>query len=221
MGVNTTLADGEVTAFARHELLAVLGEGFGGRVFLAGGAFKTLLTGRPPRDLDIWGATDRDRADLVERLEARGSRVDRHPFGDVFQVADREIEVPDKTEPPTLEERLARFDLALSAVGAEWDSGHLRAVVHPLARESVDRRSVFLLKPLVNWRHCLSTLARARRYAAELDFSLPAEEEAAVWEVFDAQDGEMQRGMIARYELAAMSGWGVLEEATRRMHGRR
>ena len=79
------------------------------------------------------------------------------------------------------------------------------------------RREVLLLKPLVNWRHCLSTLARSRRYAADLGYSVPPEEEAEVWRTFDAQDAEMQRGMIERYERAAMQGWNVGEEAVARM----
>lgn len=57
MDVNVVLPESEIVAFAGRELRAVLGQDFDGRVFLAGGAFKTLLTGRPPRDLDIWGAT--------------------------------------------------------------------------------------------------------------------------------------------------------------------
>jgi hypothetical protein len=211
------LAPDAVAAFGRRELESVLGEHYTGRVFLAGGAFRTLLTGRPPRDLDLWAPAPRDRDALLARLEARGRRTGRHPFGDAFVVRGREVEVPDKAEPPTLEERLARFDLALSAVGVEWDASAVRAVVHPLALESVARREVLLLKPLVNWRHCLSTLARARRYADDLGYTVPAEEEAEVWRVFDAQDAEMQRGMIARYDLAAVRGWGVGEEARRRV----
>ena len=81
------------------------------------------------------------------------------------------MEVPDKTEPAELEDRLARFDLALSAVGVEHAAdGGWRAVIHPLALESVLRREMLLLKPLVNWKYALATLERMRRYAAELGF---------------------------------------------------
>lgn len=128
--------------------------------------------------------------------------------------------MPDRAEPDALEERLARFDLALSAVGVEWNRGAVRAVVHPVARESVARREVLLLRPLVNWRHCLSTLARARRYAEELGFDVSAEEEQLIWRTFDEQDFEMRSGMIDRYRLAASPGWGVLEEAERRLRSK-
>ncbi|MBM4366481.1 MAG: hypothetical protein FJ102_09710 [Deltaproteobacteria bacterium] len=220
MAVVAALDPLAVAEFGRREIASVLGEDFDGRVFLAGGAFRTLLTGRSPRDLDLWGPTPEDRDRIVARLEAQGRRAARHPFSDAFVVDGRDVEVPDMAEPPTLEERLARFDLALSAVGVEWLAGAVRAGVHPLAMESVERREVLLLKPLVNWRHCLSTLARARRYAEDLGYSVPAEEEAVVWRTFDEQHADMQRGMIERYERAAMRGWGVGEEAEARTHVR-
>lgn len=212
------LSDENVVAFARRELVATVGLDLPGRVFLAGGAFKTLLHGRPPRDLDLWAPAPADRVLLVERLRARGAvPMDRHSYADVFTLAGREIEVPDNAEPPTLEGRLGRFDLALSAVGVELDRGHLRAVIHARARESVERGEVLLLAPLVNWRHALGTLARARRYADELGWRLPLSEEAHVWGVFDAQPREEQCRMIERYRKTAVPGWGVIGEAEARM----
>jgi hypothetical protein len=67
------------------------------------------------------------------------------PFADAFELADRMIEVPHKVEPPTLQERLARFDIGLSAVGIEHRPGEAWAAsIHPLALESVRRREVLL-----------------------------------------------------------------------------
>lgn len=43
------------------------------------------------------------------------------------------------------------------------------------------------------------------------------EEEAEVWQVFDAQPPEMQQGMLERYGRAALGGYGVLEEARCRL----
>jgi broad specificity phosphatase PhoE len=213
------LTEGDVVELARREVGAVVGLDCDARFFLAGGAFKTLLTGRPPRDLDLWTPSDQDRARLINALMRRGaSRLTPRPFADAFEVAGRIVEVPLRTEPDTLEERLARFDLALSAVGAEHEPGdRWRAFVHPLARASVERRAVLLLKPLVNWKHALSTLARLRRYAGELRFSAPPEEEAEVWRVFDAQPREVQLGMVSRFDLAAVGDQGVREEATCRL----
>lgn len=185
---------------ARREVAATVGLDCAARFFVAGGAFKALLTGRPPRDLDIWGATPKDRELLVAALRQRGAReLPPPPFGEEFEINGRVVDIPHRAEPPTLEGRLARFDLALSAIGVEHSAGTWRAVVHHLARECVERREVLLLKPLVNWKYALSTLDRMRRYARELGFTVPAAEEEFVWACYDAQDAETRAGMVERY----------------------
>lgn len=213
------LNERDVVELARREVAAVAGIACKARFFLAGGAFKSLLTGRPPHDLDLWAPSATDRAALLDALAQHGARpLPPRPFAHAFEVAGRVVDVPHKTEPSTLDERLARFDLALSAVGAEHLSGdRWRGVVHPLARASVERREVLLLKPLTNWRHALTTLERLRRYAAELDFHVPPEEEAEVWRVFDAQSPAMRLDMLDRFERSGRGGFGVREEARRRL----
>lgn len=217
MAIEDPLALERVLQFAADELGATIGLDFPGRVFVAGGAFKTLIHGRPPRDLDLWAPSPEDRARLVERLELRGAIArPRHAYSDVYYIAGRELEIPDRTEPDTLEARLRRFDIGLSAVGVESSHGSLGAVVDPVARASVEHRSVFLLKPLANPRHVLSTIARARRYADELGWSVPETDESLAWSVFDAADADEQTRLLERYERAALPGWGVREEAERR-----
>lgn len=213
-------ADGDVIEFARREIAATVGLDTGARFFLAGGAFKSLLTGRPSRDLDLWATSERDRRLLIDALQTRGARtVDLGPFADAFELAGRVIEIPHKTEPDTLSKRLARFDIGLSAVGVEhrpdctWS-----ALVDPRAIESVRRREIRLLKPLVNWKYALTTLERMRRYAHELGFTVPPEEEAEVWRVFEAQDGDLREGMVERFRRTGSDSFGVMEEVASRYH---
>jgi len=210
-----TLDEDHVIELARREIAGTVGLTCPARFFLAGGAFKTLLHGRPPRDLDLWAPSAHDRAALVETLLARGARkLDGGLFSDTFEIRERIVDVPDKVEPSTLEERLARFDLALSAIGAEHiGDDRWRASIHPLALTAAAARQILLLKPLVNWRHALTTLVRARRYARELRFELPDAEQAEVWRVFDAQEPGMRHGMIERLERSAGGAEGVLEQA--------
>ena len=211
------LAPERVVDFGRSTLFPLLGA-FPGRLFLAGGAFKTLLHGRTPRDLDLWAASAEDRQDLIAHLVERGAaRRPRHAYSEVLEYLGQEIEIPDAVNPPILEDRLAKFDIALSAVGVEWDAGRVRSVVHPLAHESAVRREILLLHPLVNWRHVLGTLARAHRYATELGWPLPAEQEAAAWTLFERQDAEEQTRMLERYRNTAIPDARVLDEALRRM----
>ncbi len=213
------MEDRDVIEFARREIEWTLGPDVQARFFLAGGAFRTLLTGRPPRDLDLWAPTPDDREHLVRHLKDRGARrTSEGQYAETFELRDRVIEVPRKTEPTTLEERLARFDIALSAVGVEHrPGGRWRAMVHPLALESAKRSEVLLLKPLVNWKYALPTLERARRYAADLGYRIPPEEEAEVWRVFDSQTPEMQQGMLERLERTTICDHGVRQEALCRL----
>jgi broad specificity phosphatase PhoE len=208
------LQESDVIEFARREIAATVGLASDARFFLAGGAFKSLLTGLPPRDLDLWAPSARDRTLLIEALRSRGARpLEARPCADAFELADRVIEIPFKEEPPTLAERLARFDIALSAVGVEHrPGGQWSACIHPLASESVRRRQVLLLKPLVNWKYALATLERMRRYARELGFESPPEEECEVWQLFDAQPDEMRAGMVERYLRTSAGGFGIAEE---------
>ena len=94
--------------------------------------------------------------------------------------------------------------------------GSWSVLVHPLAEESVRRREVLLLRPLVNWKYALATLERMRRYAAELGFVVPPREEEEVWRVFEEQPPEMRAGMVERYHRTAQGGFDVAEEAARR-----
>jgi broad specificity phosphatase PhoE len=213
------LDDGDVLEFARREIAWTIGSDCPARFFLAGGAFKTVLTGRPPSDLDIWAPSDADREMLVKVLLDRGARqLESKPFAAAFRIADRIVELPFHTNPSTLEGRLERSDIALSAVGVEHLPGDTwRVLVHPLAHESVRRREVLLLKPLINWKYVLATLDRARRYSAELGYRVPPEEEAEVWRVFESQPADMRRGMLERFDRSARGGHGVHEEAECRL----
>ncbi len=213
------LRERDVIDFARREIARTLGPDVNARFFLAGGAFKALLTGRPPRDLDVWAPSARDRDILLSILTARGARpLADSPFADAFEVGERVVELPHSVQPDTLQERLAHFDIALSAVGAEHrPNGAWNASIHPLARASAERRAVLLLKPLVNWKYALTTLERMRRYACELGYSVPPEEEAEVWNLFEAQPESEKRAMIERFVRTARGGHGVQAEASCRL----
>ncbi|MBX3680366.1 MAG: histidine phosphatase family protein [Rhodocyclaceae bacterium] len=213
-----SLAENDVIEFARREIAATVGFDTGARFFLAGGAFKSLLTGCPPRDLDLWASSEHDRVLLIDALRARGARsAGPRMFAEAFEVAGRVVEVPHKTEPDTLTGRLAHFDIGLSAVGVEHrPDGEWSVTVHPIALESAGRREVLLLKPLVNWKYALTTLERMRRYAVELGFSVPHEEEAEVWRVFESQDADLRKGLMERYRRTGSGGFGIMEEVALR-----
>ncbi|MDP2341485.1 MAG: histidine phosphatase family protein [Deltaproteobacteria bacterium] len=201
----------DVVEFARREIAGTIGLDCDARFFLAGGAFKTLLTGRPPRDLDLWAASPADREALLLAIDRQGGRrLAPQAFADAFEMGGRTVEVPHKVSPSSLEERLARFDIALSAVGVEHRPGdNWVASIHPLARRSVEQRQVLLLKPLVNWKYALATLERMRRYAQELGYDVPAEEEAEVWRVFDSLSSNERRELTERLDQTGRGHFGL------------
>lgn len=205
----------DMIEFARREVAATVGFHSGARFFLAGGAFKTLLTGQPPKDLDIWTPSGQDREALIKVLDVKGSRLlPAPPFADAFAIRDRVVEVPRKIGPTTLDARLRRFDIAISAIGVEyrpneqWD-----ARIHPLAHLSLQRREVLLLKPFVNWKYALITLERMHRYAEELRFEIPSEDVAHIWRIYDEQPPEERERMIERYRRMGEGGYNIAEEA--------
>ena len=208
------LTERDVIDFARREIAATVGLESDARFFMAGGAFKSLLTGRPPRDIDLWTSSEQDRATLCEALEARGAeRLPEREFASVYERYGRVVEVSRSLRTTTFEDRLGRFDIGLSAIGVEFaPNREPRAVIHPLAQESARRREVLLLRPLMNWKYALASLERLRRYAAELGFAVPSTEEAELRAVFEAQGDEMKRGMVERYHRCALGGYGVAQE---------
>ncbi|RKG50262.1 hypothetical protein D7X30_38080 [Corallococcus sp. AB011P] len=213
------LSPDSVIAFARDQLAPLLSRAFPGRFFLAGGAFKTLLHGRSPHDLDLWPATLQDRQALLLHLETLGAVLldDNHPFQTTFHLSGRRLEVAYDCTPATLEERLSRFDLGLSAIGVEYAGGHWRGHVHPLAAESVQRREVLLLRPLANWKYLLATLERLRRYGDELGYRVPVQEEQYLWDLFALQPRESQEALMTRHARVAREGGSVLADARLRL----
>lgn len=209
------LYEPDIIRFAKREISAIAGLNTRARFFLAGGAFKTLLTGRPPRDIDLFAPSKADRDTLIATLLSNNARLLKHgSFSDAYKIDGRVVEVAHKVAYSTIEERLGRFDIALSAVGVEHLSGlDWRAVIHPLAQKSVSQKSIFLIKPLVNRSYALTTLARMRRYADELKFVIPPEEESEVWRVFDNQSCDERIKMIKRYKQTIIDDYGVAEEA--------
>lgn len=219
--MTTQLTERAVLEFGSRMLTGVLGENYDGTVMLAGGAFKTLLHGRPPRDLDLWVPDDAEREKLIARLRGRGARpMSASRYTEAFDVAGTLVEVPKKADRIDIQVHFQRVDIGIAAVAVQLADGEVKAAVHPLALECERRREVLFMKPLANWRHCLACLARARRYANELDWQLPASEEDYIWTTFDAQSPEMQAGMIERGEVTAVPDNAVLVAARERMECR-
>eukprot|EP01029_Cantina_marsupialis_P009687 TRINITY_DN2246_c0_g1_i1.p1 TRINITY_DN2246_c0_g1~~TRINITY_DN2246_c0_g1_i1.p1 ORF type:complete len:373 (-),score=81.14 TRINITY_DN2246_c0_g1_i1:12-1013(-) len=148
---------------------------------LAGGAFKSIFTGSEVYDLDIWPHSDDDRESIINHLKT-SKHLKFHKkgeFNDLFSMNDGiTIEVTRKVG--SGEYIISTFDIGLSAIAAEYNGKSWKAIIHPLAIESVKSQSIQLLLPLVNVPYCLTTLERAIRYSKELGFAFTQGEEEIV-----------------------------------------
>lgn len=207
-----------LVGFAQKYLEPILGKHPEGWFFLAGGAFKSLLHGRPPRDLDLWPATPADRERLAAQFTRRGAVLssDNPPYQTSYTLSGQLIELAHDASVASLPEWMRRCDLALSAIGVEHRDGGWRGGIHPLALESIRRGEVLLLMPLANWKYALATLDRLYRYGAELGFSIPGNAEQAIWNTYERQTREEQRKMITRYLRVCAGDEKILGEAMRR-----
>ncbi len=112
--------DDDGVHFARREVAATLGLDCPARFFLAGGAFKTLLTGQPARTLDLWAPSERDRTLVHARLLGRGARpLPPLAQGEGFRLGGRDVTLHFRTQPDGLEALLASFEPGILAMGAE------------------------------------------------------------------------------------------------------
>lgn len=214
-GPMSALAPSKVLQLGRAWLDRFLPPRTQGRVFLVGGAYKCLLHGRPPRDLDLFCADAGFRHELLAALRSHGARTlaENPPYQTILSLEELTIEVAYDTTQATLEARIESTDIALSAIGCERGPDGDRALVHPLAHASATRREILLLTPLVNWKYALYTLERMHRYAQELDFVVPAEQEEYVWRLFLAQSAAERQSMIRRYERVSAQGGPISARA--------
>lgn len=148
------------------------------RVFLAGGVFTSLLTGKQPVDLDFWTPSSYDRDTFIDCLMQRGAvQLPDRPYRKAFKIKGMEVEIKNKVKYRSIQDVVKTFDIGLSAVAAEYDNGKItNTFIHPLAIESIKNRQILLLKPLANPDFFLVSLSRMYKYARRLGYNIPRRE---------------------------------------------
>ncbi len=216
------LREDRVLDFGVAWLHRVFGNGPGAPVMLAGGAFKSLIHGRPPRDLDLWVVDETGHAAVTRALVERGAIPvrDNPPYQAAFSLDGQLIEVAyPRADRSTPDDVLKHFDIGLSAVGACWDRGRLCATIRPESLESSRRREVLLIWPLWNWKYALFTLERMDRYGRELGFSVRQDQVDRLWNLYESQGAEEKALMIDRYRRVGGGVAAILARAEGRLQG--
>ncbi len=213
-----------VLELARREIALTIGLNCKARFYLAGGVFKRLLSGKPPKDLDIWAATEADRNKLMEHLLAKGAILGpEKTYTDEFAIAGRTIEIKKHVKPEhlTLEGVVGGFDLVLSAIAVEHlGRDRWRTHIHPNASFSINDGKVLLLDNLRNWRHSLASLVRMQSYADELGLEVQESEREKIWTIFSNCNAEMQEGLLERFRSSAHYSQEVEQQAKDLMSSR-
>ncbi|MBU2514000.1 hypothetical protein KJ966_21905 [bacterium] len=177
------------------------------QIYLAGGYFKTLLSGLPVKDLDLWVPDKKTKHLLIQSLLDRGAVIidDKPPFFIALRFERNILEFPYNYDGLPMESCLSRFDIALSAIGVEYNCGRWKSFIHPSAAKSFKEKKLYLIHPFNNWKYALVTLDRLNRYHRELNFEIVKAEVDYLWDLFDTQNLEEKIRMIKRYKN--VPGW--------------
>lgn len=184
------LTTNSIEEYAKREIAQTIGLDSSAHFYAAGGMFKTLITGKEARDIDIWAASERDKQILIEHLLQKGAieQPDKK-YQRIFLIGQKTIEIANSLHATSLEERLKRFDIGLSGIGVEFYSdGKTRGIIRPEATTSLLAKEIHLIYPLISTKHCLTTIERMERYAKELDFSMNEAEVRTLWEKIFAEE---------------------------------
>ena len=192
---------------------------------LAGGCFKSLVTGKLPMDFDIWPHSNASREQLQKMLDEdpraqfiRDTRFNKQytvniPAEDPEATSSSSGSLPMPIErlyveivvysKPTLQEVLNRFDMAISAAGVAFTDGMATdssVIIHRNFVTSFFVKKPLLIEPMPNVPFLLATAERVVRYCRELGFPYPTEQMDTIQGVFDQQSVETRKSMIKAWQ---------------------
>jgi hypothetical protein len=196
-----TPSEDEVLDFGRGWLERLFGVESRLPVAFAGGAFRSLVSDLPPRDIDLWFPSAEALGDARAALEACGARLERDnpPYQVRYLVEGTPVELVYNVHPPDLDALLGTFDLGPCMMGVARRAGAWSARVHPLAARSFAEGRVLVHREIGNWKYALTSLERLERYAEELSMAVDDADRRWLWALFDGAVPDEQARMVARY----------------------
>jgi len=177
----------------------------GGRLFLAGGAVRDLLLGRPVRDVDlvVEGDASRFARGLAERLRVPLRRHERFDTATLSLPGGRSLDVaatrrerygrsgalPETAPGAPIAEDLERRDFTINALALEL--GRTPRLLDPLEGRKDLRRGLVRVLHARSFLDDPTRILRAVRYAARLGFRLAPSTRR--WLVEAVEDGALDR----------------------------
>ena len=172
-----------VEQFAMDLIRKILPESYNSHFCVAGGCFKSLIHQKEPNDIDLWPASESDRVLLIQEIVNHGGYIeDDGEFNTCIQrEGSPKIEVTKKC-PPSIDACLSHFDLVLSCIGVEFDSGApVDSHVHYQVQKDIERKVVNVVDRIEPHKYNLLTLNRLKYYSEELGFTIPARTIDHLW----------------------------------------
>lgn len=194
---------------------------------LAGGCFKSLVTAKKPRDLDLFAFSEDDKNQIVSALKLNSHELQETAWNYQFEVplyaevsnhSNQQrllrapaqniirVEVVKNTNPGNLEGILARFDICLAAIGVTVCGNTIEdIIIHPDAEISLQVCQPLLILPMPNEPFLLATAERVIRYADELGFPKPTHQLNFLRKRFLEKMHADQQNYLQNYENTSLS----------------
>ena len=180
------------------------------RFFFCGGAFKTLINSNlPVNDVDIWVENQDERKKFVSALTKIGAIPigNFHPYCLRFKLKEQFVEITyHNISQSDVKGIVNQFDLALCAVGVEYENGKFCSeYVGEDARRSIRDRTVYLMKNHPSWllKHrgdtIIRTVDRLKKTAQVMGYKTRSIDYSQLWEIYREYSYEQKMNAIQTY----------------------
>ena len=180
---NDYLSIEKVKLFAVEIVRKILPASYDCHFYLAGGCFKSMITKKEPNNIDLWAASEDDRTRLLRQLGGACLICDDGGYSPtvVLKTGLPRINVY-FNYPSTLDICLSHFDLVMSCIGVEFDSGRIiDSHVHFEANDDAQNKIIRVVRRIEPNKDNLLTLMRIIRYADELSYVVVPEAIKCLW----------------------------------------
>eukprot|EP01029_Cantina_marsupialis_P017001 TRINITY_DN381685_c0_g1_i1.p1 TRINITY_DN381685_c0_g1~~TRINITY_DN381685_c0_g1_i1.p1 ORF type:complete len:275 (-),score=58.66 TRINITY_DN381685_c0_g1_i1:363-1187(-) len=168
---------------------------------MAGGMFKSILTGTAPRNYDIFPVNEYSEKLLVKHFQKNGGRVlERTELHTIIICNGLRIMV-NRERLDTMREVVDSFDIVMSKVAVSFNGPDMQdCYVDRMMTNVFYEKRPILIRPLPNPNFLLVTAERILRYSSELGYPLPVEDIEYLREMYEEMENEEQIQLWINYK---------------------
>ena len=194
--MTSSLSDEQLIAYGQELVDKVFRQVPQEEFFIAGGAFKPLLSENVEvRDIDLWVRDRKARERLREELLGLGATVvrDFEPYCIALELNDFPLEVTYQNAYDEFSSRvLEHFDISMSSIGVSCKEGRVReAFITPEAEWSLSERKLLLCKAwlaemLEKHGFILGSIQRLHSFSEQLGWPIAEGEIERLWDAYES-----------------------------------